>query len=102
MSAITRRGAMLASVAAVVVAGVPTAVAAQACDAPNQARSRWDVLHPGRAWALKFQERSESAEQIQAEVIEHLRSMPIPESEIAALFDEPPGAGGCPLAPAGL
>ena len=57
----------------------------------NQARSRWDVLHPGRAWALKCRERPETAEQIQAEVIEYLRSMPIPESEIAALFDESGG-----------
>lgn len=58
----------------------------------KQARSRWDVLHPGRAWALKCQERTETAEQIQAEVIEYLRSMPIIESAIAALLDEWGGA----------
>lgn len=40
----------------------------------NQLRSRWDVLHPGRNWALKCQPREETAEQIANEVAEHLRS----------------------------
>lgn len=53
----------------------------------NQLRSRWDVLHPGRAWALKCRERAETAERIQAEVTEHLRSLPIPESEVAAILE---------------
>ena len=41
----------------------------------NQTRSRWDVLHPGRAWVEKCRPRSETADQIQSEVREHLRSM---------------------------
>ncbi|MCA1778036.1 MAG: Eco29kI family restriction endonuclease [Xanthomonadaceae bacterium] len=40
-------------------------------------RPRWDVLHPGRAWAEKCKPRDETAEQIELEVLEHLRSMPI-------------------------
>ena len=44
----------------------------------NQLRSRWDVLHPGRAWALKCQQRPETAEQIQNEVTEYLRSLRMP------------------------
>ena len=34
----------------------------------NQMRSRWDVLHPGRAWADRCQQRPETSEQIIAEV----------------------------------
>lgn len=30
----------------------------------NQAKSRWDVLHPGRAWADKLRESESSAEEI--------------------------------------
>ncbi len=41
-------------------------------------RPRWDVLHPGRAWAKKCAERPESAENIISEVKEYLRSTPIP------------------------
>lgn len=52
----------------------------------NQLRSRWDVLHPGRPWALKCQARDETAEQIQAEVVEYLRSLPVPESDVAAIL----------------
>ena len=40
----------------------------------NQLRSRWDVLHPGRAWALRCQERPESSEQIASEVEAHLHA----------------------------
>ncbi|MEO9825337.1 MAG: Eco29kI family restriction endonuclease [Paracoccaceae bacterium] len=43
----------------------------------NQKRSRWDVLHPGREWAAKCQERPETATMIKAEVEEHLRSRPV-------------------------
>lgn len=39
----------------------------------EQARSRWDVLHPGRSWALRCQDRTETAEQIAAEVQTYLR-----------------------------
>ena len=41
----------------------------------NQLRSRWDVLHPGRPWALKCRERSETGAQISTEVAEYLRSL---------------------------
>lgn len=37
-------------------------------------RSRWDVLHPGRAWAAKCRPRSETAEQIEREIEARLRS----------------------------
>lgn len=50
----------------------------------NQIRSRWDVLHPGRSWAAKCAQRSETAEQIAIEVADHLRSRPAPEQ--TALF----------------
>ena len=40
----------------------------------NGLRPRWDVLHPGRGWAEKCQERSETAEQIGSDVAEYLRS----------------------------
>ena len=30
----------------------------------NQAKSRWDVLHPGRAWAEKLRENQSSADEI--------------------------------------
>lgn len=38
----------------------------------EQARSRWDTLHPGRAWAFKCQDRTETAQQIEAEVTAYL------------------------------
>jgi hypothetical protein len=37
-------------------------------------RSRWDTLHPGRAWAPHFGERPESADDIAQDVTEYLRS----------------------------
>lgn len=39
-------------------------------------RPRWDLLHPGRAWAAKCQPRPETAVQISAEVEEYLRAIP--------------------------
>jgi hypothetical protein len=44
-------------------------------------RPRWDVLHPGRAWALKCKEREETAEDIAREVETWLRDAPFPSSE---------------------
>lgn len=41
----------------------------------NQERSRWDVLHPGRAFALKCAERQESLQQITTDVEARLRDM---------------------------
>ena len=34
----------------------------------NQMRSKWDTIHPGRAWALKCAERLDTVEQIYAEI----------------------------------
>jgi len=39
----------------------------------NQQRSRWDVLHPGRLWAFKCQNRIESVEDIIKVVREYLK-----------------------------
>ena len=37
-------------------------------------RPRWDVLHPGRGWALKCAERSETAAQIANDIAEFFRA----------------------------
>lgn len=42
-------------------------------------RPRWDVLHPGRAWAEMCQPRVETAAQITHEVSDYLRNNPPPE-----------------------
>ncbi len=39
-------------------------------------RPRWDVLHPGRAWAERCQPREETAEQIEREIRDYLRQNP--------------------------
>jgi hypothetical protein len=41
----------------------------------QQFRSRWDTLHPGRSWAHKCQEREETAEQIEKEVVAYLETI---------------------------
>ena len=41
-------------------------------------RPRWDVLHPGRGWAEKCQPRSETRDQIVAEITNHLAQTLIP------------------------
>lgn len=41
--------------------------------------SRWDVLHPGRKWAPKFQPRSETAAQLAGEVAAFLASSSVPK-----------------------
>ncbi len=38
-------------------------------------RPRWDTLHPGRKWALRLKDRSESLKQIERDVIEHLKTL---------------------------
>jgi hypothetical protein len=43
---------------------------------------RWDVLHPGRAWAARCEPRHESARQIAAEVIAYLRTAPEPTAHM--------------------
>ena len=40
----------------------------------NQMRSRWDTLHPGRAWSERLQPNAFTAEQIGAEAKTWLRS----------------------------
>lgn len=47
----------------------------------NGMRPRWDVLHPGRAWAAKCKPRPESAEDIAREVEAYLMSAPFPTSD---------------------
>lgn len=37
---------------------------------------RWDVLHPGRAWAAKCKARQETANQIKNDIAEYFRSHP--------------------------
>lgn len=43
-------------------------------------RPLWDVLHPGRAWALKCAARDETPAQIEAQVRNFLASTPLPTS----------------------
>lgn len=42
-------------------------------------RPRWDVLHPGRAWAERCQPRDETDAQITREAQDYLRNNPPPE-----------------------
>lgn len=53
-------------------------------------RPRWDVLHPGRAWAAKCQQRAESADQIKADVVRYLKASPVPEAR-PSVFEEKAG-----------
>lgn len=41
----------------------------------EQEQSRWDVLHPGRPWAVKCRERPETAAQIITELESYLRDL---------------------------
>lgn len=52
-------------------------------------RPRWDVLHPGRAWALKCAERPETPELIASEIEAHLRTAPVPGDDARLLLDPP-------------
>jgi hypothetical protein len=40
-------------------------------------RPRWDVLHPGRPWANKLRERSESQTDIAREAVQYLENAPL-------------------------
>jgi len=44
-------------------------------------RPRWDVLHPGRAWAARCKPRLETVKEIARDVEQHLRSTPLPQSQ---------------------
>jgi hypothetical protein len=46
----------------------------------NGMRPRWDVLHPGRAWAEKCQPRLESAKQVADEILAYLEQTQPPAS----------------------
>ncbi len=43
-------------------------------------RPRWDVLHPGRAWAVRCRAREERPEDIAREVKTYLRDTPFPKA----------------------
>jgi hypothetical protein len=43
-------------------------------------RPRWDVLHPGRSWAMRCRERQETAKEIAREVVNFLRMAIYPTS----------------------
>jgi hypothetical protein len=47
----------------------------------NGKRPRWDVLHPGRAWAAKCQARSETAVDIARDAETYLRNVTFPTSD---------------------
>lgn len=55
------------------------------------ARSRWDVLHPGRKWAEKLKPRPESPEQIINDINIHLRSSAVIQKLAAGRFPFNPG-----------
>jgi hypothetical protein len=40
----------------------------------NGVRSRWDTLHPGRSWAIKYPARDETPFHISQDIAEYLRS----------------------------
>jgi hypothetical protein len=50
----------------------------------NGVRSRWDVLHPGRAWADKCRPRPETVDVITREVEQYLMTTPLPDSAFLA------------------
>lgn len=56
-------------------------------------RPRWDVVHPGRAWAAKCEGRGETASQILHEVAAHFRSETVPRGvpKIIMDLDDPSG-----------
>ncbi len=58
-------------------------------------RPRWDVVHPGRAWAAKCEDRDETAVQILHEVEAHLRGETVPKGkpEIIIDLDDAPEEG---------
>jgi hypothetical protein len=47
----------------------------------NGMHPRWDVLHPGRAWAAKCAARSETAEAIARDIETYLRNATFPTSD---------------------
>ncbi|HWR03750.1 MAG TPA: Eco29kI family restriction endonuclease [Humidesulfovibrio sp.] len=45
----------------------------------TQYRSIWDIVHPGRAWVLKFKPRTETQEQLLADIVNHLKTVLLPQ-----------------------
>ncbi|GHU18300.1 type II restriction-modification system endonuclease [Betaproteobacteria bacterium] len=54
----------------------------------NGMRPRWDVLHPGRAWAAKCKERPEMDTDIARDVETYLRNATFPASERFIVSEE--------------
>jgi hypothetical protein len=54
----------------------------------NGMRPRWDVLHPGRSWAVKCRERSETAVDIARDVETYLRNATFPAFERFIVMEE--------------
>lgn len=52
-------------------------------------RPRWDVLHPGRAWADRCAARVETVDLIRDEVAAYLRTAPAPSANARLLIDPP-------------
>ena len=44
----------------------------------NGLRPRWDVLHPGREWAVRCRERQESTADIEREITQYLSNVAVP------------------------
>ena len=77
----------------------------------EQKRSRWDELHPGRAWAVKCRERPETVNHIRQDVIQYLTSAtfenvalpllltPGPESSPGPVVSSKPARSGKPKRP---
>lgn len=54
----------------------------------NGMRPRWDVLHPGRAWATKCKERPENADNVALDVETYLRNATFPPSDRFIVSEE--------------
>lgn len=54
----------------------------------NGMRPRWDMLHPGRAWAAKCRERPETATDIARDVETYLRNATFPTSDRFIVSDD--------------
>jgi hypothetical protein len=50
--------------------------------------SRWDTLHPGRAWVRNLQPRNETADQIKADIKAYLAAMPEPVAHMFGPSDD--------------
>ncbi|SBT54908.1 Eco29kI restriction endonuclease [Micromonospora narathiwatensis] len=54
----------------------------------TQARSLWDMLHPGRAWAAQRPEAQKSPHQLRYEVNAHLSRFRIPDLDAVPVIDD--------------